>query len=458
MNSIYYQAQALREEIPATPTEMEIQALWFEQFYRPSLTTQDGQTIEIIQPGDWNHGSGPDFFQAAIRLPNGEIKTGAVELHLQAIDWQRHHHDVDPAYEETLLHVVWSKSAKTYFPATKNFRSVLQLYLSDQLIAPWEILRPHLAIPSSAPRPIARSGLCHVRLSQFPPGNILSILREAGLHRLQKKSERLQLHIQRAGFKQMLWEAIAEGLGYSQNKIPFRFVARRLPYSVLTKIKKEHRLAFLFGVAGFLPDRSLKKFSAAARKWIRPQWEAWWKARHLFSHAIFDRSYWKLTGIRPWNRPERRLAALGHLLPKITSLEIAIQEKNPKKFAALLSKISDPFWNKHASLSGETLAKEHRLIGEQRIHDLLINIFWPLVFHEDRSAAERGLAAMTAAENKNAEIARQRLISNLPSDPSIRNALVQQGLLQVYHDYCMHDQSGCKECRLTTIITQWKSI
>ena len=45
---------------------MEIQALWFEQLYQPLLTTDDGRTVEIIQPGFWNHGHGPDFTRAVV--------------------------------------------------------------------------------------------------------------------------------------------------------------------------------------------------------------------------------------------------------------------------------------------------------------------------------------------------------------------------------------------------------
>ena len=51
----------------------------------------------------------------------------------------------------------------------------------------------------------------------------------------------------------------------------------------------------------------------------------------------------------------------------------------------------DPFWEKHATLSGAPLAAPCRLIGEERVHDILINVFWPMVSLEDPGAAQKGL-------------------------------------------------------------------
>src|SRR5450631_3272985 len=64
----YFPPRSFREETISQPTEMEVQALWFEQLYRPLLTTDDGRTAEIIQPGFWNHTGGPDFTRAVVRF------------------------------------------------------------------------------------------------------------------------------------------------------------------------------------------------------------------------------------------------------------------------------------------------------------------------------------------------------------------------------------------------------
>ncbi len=66
--SSYLPPRSLREEPMRTPAEIEVQALWFEQLYQHDLTTDDGRSVEIIQPGFWNHGGGPDFTRAAVRF------------------------------------------------------------------------------------------------------------------------------------------------------------------------------------------------------------------------------------------------------------------------------------------------------------------------------------------------------------------------------------------------------
>lgn len=74
-------------------------------FTLSGLATTDGSPIEIIDPGELNRGSGPDFGLACIRI--GGIRfNGSIEIHLQASDWYRHVHHKDPAYNRVILHVV----------------------------------------------------------------------------------------------------------------------------------------------------------------------------------------------------------------------------------------------------------------------------------------------------------------------------------------------------------------
>ena len=192
----YQPPHSLREKAPAPPGEMEVQALWFEQLYQPVLTTDDSRKVEIIQPGFWSHGGGPDFTRVAARFLAGEKSTadvtvGNVEIHLRAGDWNAHGHHADPAYNETILHVVWDlASAKPFFPATESFRRVPQVELKSQLVAPWEDLQPLCASLLQHPLPDAVPGRCSPELARHPSATIAEILRAAGLFRLQQKARR----------------------------------------------------------------------------------------------------------------------------------------------------------------------------------------------------------------------------------------------------------------------------
>jgi hypothetical protein len=453
----YRPPRALRENGPSRPSELAIQALWFEQLYRPILTTDDGRTVEIIQPGFWNHAGGPDFTRAAVRFADRpDVVVGSVEVHLRPDDWHAHGHHADAAYDETVLHVVWDGDpGRKFFPATSSFRRLPQVVLSRQIIAPWEELRPLCDEVAQGPRPGARPGRCSPEFARLSPAQVLGIVRTAGLHRVRHKARRWHWRGRIAGAEQALFEALAEALGFHSNQVPMRLVAQRLPWAKLRRLDPPARLAHLFGVAGFLPGESAARLRAGSRDWLRQLWEIWWKARDPLAHALLGRSQWKLAGLRPLNRPERRLAALAQIVPVLPKLAAAVAARDDARFAELLLGVRDGFWERHATLTGGELARPCLLIGEERMHDILVNVFWPLVSLDDSPAAERGLMKMTSAPNSVAKLATQRMLVAPLTAKQQREALVQQGLLQIFRDYCLTDCSQCQACTFPELVTSW---
>jgi hypothetical protein len=223
----------------------------------------------------------------------------------------------------------------------------------------------------------------------------------------------------------------------------------------LRDMKPEARLAHLFGLAGFLPNESVTRLPSEPRGWLRQLWEIWWKARGPLDYALLPRSQWHLAGLRPLNRPERRLAALAQIVPRVPELLAALKARDADRFAGTLLAIRDPFWEKHATLTGAPLRAPCRLIGEERVHDILINVFWPMVSLEEPEAAQLALRKTNAAANDAARIASQRLLISALTPKQTREALVQQGLLQVFHDYCQTDCSQCRDCTFPELVKTW---
>jgi hypothetical protein len=454
----YRPPRSLREEAPAPPDEMDVQAAWFEQLYQPVLATDDGRKVEIVQPGFWNHGGGPDFTRVAVRWQDKpeEVVVGNAEVHLRPGDWNAHGHHLDPAYDETILHVVWElDAARPFFPATSTFRRVPQVALKTQLLAPWAELEPLCAALRQNPLPASTPGRCAPELARLPAEQIAEILRAAGVFRLQLKARRWFWRRRVAGPEQALFEALAEALGFHANQVPMRLVAQRLPWKRLREITPTERAAHLFGVAGFLPGESTAKLAAEPRAWLRELWESWWKARAPLDYALLPRSRWKLAGLRPLNRPERRLAAVAHLVPALRGLLAAVKAHDADAFARHLHEVRDPFWEAHATLTGTPFAAPCRLIGEERVHDILINVFWPMVSLDDPAAAQTGLREIKAAPNGQAKIASQRLLTAALPPKLAREALLQQGLLQIFRDYCATDCSQCRDCRFPELVKAW---
>jgi hypothetical protein len=458
----YLPPGALREQPSVAPTEAEVQALWFEQFYRPELKTDDGRTVEVIQPGFWNHAGGPDFSRAALRFSGKdgaeEPVVGSVEVHLRPEDWNAHGHDADPAYDATILHVVWeTKGRRAFFPATSQFRRVPQVTLSSQLVAPWPELQPLCASLLQRPLPGAVAGRCAAVLADLPGERVLEIVRTAGFYRARQKAQRWYWRRRLTNPEQALFEALAEALGFHANQVPMRLVAQRLPWKFLRVLPPTDRLAHLFGLSGYLPNQSVARLRAEPRDWLRELWEIWWKARGPLDYALLAKSQWKLAGLRPLNRPERRLAALAQIVPLLPALMAALAARNSSLFAQTLLHVRDPFWEKHATLTGPRLATPCRLLGEERVHDILINVFWPIVSIDDPAAARRGLEEMKTSPNSVARLASQRmLVANL-SARQMKEALVQQGLLQIFRDYCLADCSQCRACTFPDLLRAWEA-
>ena len=90
--------------------------LWrFQKFSKSRLETVDGQSLEILFPGNPNSMEGPDFLEAKIYLDK-LYWTGAVELHVNASDWFRHGHQKNSSYDNVILHVVWDFDSDVCYP------------------------------------------------------------------------------------------------------------------------------------------------------------------------------------------------------------------------------------------------------------------------------------------------------------------------------------------------------
>jgi hypothetical protein len=91
---------------PLQILESKVQQLWALQHLQGcEWQTTNGKRLIVHFPGHWNHGAGPDFKEADIELDGRRI-LGDVEIHLYREDWWRHGHDLDPAFDDVVLHVV----------------------------------------------------------------------------------------------------------------------------------------------------------------------------------------------------------------------------------------------------------------------------------------------------------------------------------------------------------------
>ena len=91
---------------PNSYSEEFLQYVWENKIcISKKLKTTKGEPLEIINVGKRNSDSGPDFFNAKIKIKE-TVWVGNIEIHKKSSDWEKHNHQNDKAYNNVILHVV----------------------------------------------------------------------------------------------------------------------------------------------------------------------------------------------------------------------------------------------------------------------------------------------------------------------------------------------------------------
>ena len=241
-----------------------------------------------------------------------------------------------------------------------------------------------------------------------------------------------------------------------------RQVAQRLPYALLAQAFGPTRTAGapFWPWAVFLPEESVARLRARSRaSWLRNLWEIVVEnartrsitrclAAGTGSWPDFDRLTGRSGGWPRWPKS-------WPILPKAERRPWP--ESADKRFAELLLSVRDEFWEKQATLTGSgTRPHPCRLLGEERVHDILINVFLAACLRSMiRARAERGLIEMTSQRRTTPCALRPSgcCWRRLTTPPNSNARLsIQQGLLQIYRDYCLTD---CSQCQAPAPFPSW---
>src|SRR6266496_5897142 len=439
---------------PRIPSELELQARWFAGDFGKHFVGTAGDKIDIIQFGTWNREAGPDFRDVAIRINGGEPIPGCVEIDLLDRSWETHGHATNPAFEATVLHVFVERSDRAFFTRTQSNRNVPQVCI-DPTTSPETF---------NANVPLARPGRCQAPLNDLPEERVCSVLDAAAQFRLRQKANRIRNKIDAHGRDETLFQEMAAALGYKENKLPFTLLAQRLPLRLLRENARDCE-ALLFGGAGFLETSDLDIYKKSAREYVRQLWDRWWPHRDDLQRFILSPKAWHISSTRPLNHPQRRLAALAVLVREWPRLQRASGKSSIAVANDFLQAMEHPFWNFHYTLTSKASPKEMALIGKARAADILANVLFPFW-------AAHGLKALVSPStqlwteyaklpaqlsNRRLETAATRLFGNDPRRKEfLRTVAHQQGLLQIYEDFCMQDNSDCAQCPFPEQMAKWK--
>jgi hypothetical protein len=428
----------------------------------PILTSMDGRTVSVLNPGRWNLEAGPDFLDAIIRIgPEECIVRGDIELHIRPLDWRHHKHTGDPRYRNIVAHVTYFEGllSPPDLPA-----SVLQIPLRTSLL-----LNPAfsfdgldlLAYPFAS---ISKLPPCADILKSWTPDQQGNLLDAAGEERLRLKSERMKTVITERGKHQILYEEFMGALGYKHNRLPFLQLAQTIPLERLRQSAESSPLqayAILLGVGGLLPQQSNPLWDLETRTFVRSIWDIWWKHQTEWFEKGMSRDAWRVCNLRPANNPLRRLMAAAYIFTHYpANLAPVLESAKPPDIlsrtimACLESEGAQSYWAWRGSFSKPRHARAEALIGAGRIAAIFNNVLIPWWAATNAIQVDSLLLNTLPQEDSNRFIKHtaHALFGHDHSPTLYHSGLRQQGLLQIFHDFCLSSKNGCAGCPLPSAL------
>lgn len=409
------------------------QYIWRFRLAGTDFRLKDGRSVCVLDPGVLNHDSGPDFFNAKIRIDDTEW-AGNVEIHVKASDWFRHGHDNDPNYDSVILHVV-ATDDKDVFRSDGEPVPTVELKVRKSLLDFISTLSDRID-----------SVRCQSQLHRLSDFSKTDWLQSLAMERLQTKASRINNIYNSTGsdWEQTCFITLARSLGFGLNSQPFEILASELPLKILHH-HSDNRFqleAIVFGKAGLL-DPSTEIFNEYYQHLCR---EFLFLARK-YGLRPDNPSVWKLSRTRPQNFPHRRLAYLASAAFGGFALMRRLLDA-PKDIEALEDifrfDISD-YWTTHYNFNGDSTSSR-MTIGTQTINLLLINTAAPLLYaygslRNDTRLTDKAAFILENLPPENNAVVRGWSVAGIKA----ATAADSQALLQLRKEYC--DTRKCLYCR-----------
>lgn len=443
-------------------TERHLQAVWLEQKYFKKITTEDGLPIKVLSPGIWNAEAGPDFLKAHLQVGNTEIR-GDIELHLSQDSWYHHQHHQDKRYDNVILHVSFWRPSEKRAITTSAGNPIFCVFLKDHLTVSETRLLKLIDLDLYPYQRFVGNGRCANQLfSSLPDQKTLSLFRSASLWRLEQK----YLHLQeKLGINSdFLVGGMAMALGFKHNAEAFLETYLQLK---TLKYQDEYTLfSYALGICGFFNQPFLQRWSGSSfYKMLKNTFN-----KHFFSENLHRISL-RLDKIRPANHPVRRLIVMAKLLvdKNIKDLQSRMNEEWHhcrqlvpkirwrtlwKKLIEILPNYADDYWEHHYTFDTKSRAKSMTLIGNDLKKEILLNIYFPLLYQEiskrndaeEKKAFESFYAILPATKAKKTTYLTHRFFGNTNREHTLTHADLQQGAYQIHKDFCIHYEASCIGC------------
>jgi hypothetical protein len=402
-------------------------------FLRTDLFLTDGRKVDILNKGILNNNDGPDFSQAKIKIED-TIWAGNIEIHVKSSDWKKHKHQLDPAYNNVILHVVWENDTDILLSDGSTLPCIeLRSFIEKPL------LNSYLALSQSlSPIP------CQSFIKDISPLIVTNMLERAVIHRLENKTNRIKKLLTQTqnDWNFTLFVTLCRYFGFKVNADPFEELALRLPFSQIGRLQNNKLAieAMLLGTAGLIPDLPEDPYLVS----LKSEFEYLQKLHNIKS---INPILWKFGKLRPHNFPYIRIAQLASLLTKNQNLfSVILDKEHVKELYPLLDTDVNPYWIAHykpsviGKIRNSNLAKKSKDL-------LIINCFVPIVFNYgletgDNTFCDKALQWLEQIQaEKNHKLNEWENIGVIA-----KNCMESQGLLELMDSFCIPKK--CLQCSI----------
>ncbi len=412
-------------------SERLLQFIWqFQYFNTQNLFTAKGEPLQIIHPGMYNTNQGPDFLQGKIKTGN-TLWAGNIELHINASDWQAHHHSEDALYSNIILHVVWINDK----PVQDISGTVLTTLEMQPLVS--RLMLEHYQRLMLSHRFVA----CENQLPVLQPIAWDSWKERLMVERLQKRAARIfELHTKSNNhWEEVLWWMLARNFGIVVNADAFESIAQSIPVNLLAKHKNQIQQleAILLGQANLLNDDGEEDYIKLLRREYR-----FLQKKYTLNPAGITPVFLRM---RPSSFPTVRLSQLAALIATSAHLFSKIKEAiTLNDVMAMLNVTANDYWHYHYRI-GEPTAYKPKVLGRQMMENIMINTIVPLLFaygvytkvQQYKDKAIDWLVQLSPEANNITKQWKAHGVEN-------GNALHSQALLELKKNYC--DVKRCLDC------------
>ncbi|MFV0593332.1 MAG: DUF2851 family protein [Draconibacterium sp.] len=417
---------------PSNMSEEFLQYVWENRLFDPGdLKTCTGEPVEIIHPGRRNTDSGPDFFNARIKIGD-TVWAGNIEIHVKASDWNKHLHQNDKAYDNVVLHVVEVFDEEIL---RTNGETIPTLILNSP-----EYLRNNYRALLYAKTWIA----CENHFHRVDPVVLQLGFNRLMIERLEGKTEAIVSRLEQNNndWNETFYQVLARSFGFKVNAVPFELLARSLPASIPAKHKNNlfQLEALLFGNSGMLNNQLLGDEYFLK---LREEYSFLYKKYGL---KPIESHLWKFLRLRPVNFPTIRISQFAALLYKSDTLFSNIIEiESIRDLHSLFRVKASEYWDTHYNFNKTSKNAQEKELGETSIQILIINVVVPFLFvygekqnkHHLKNRALEFLEGLPAETNSIVSKWAQLGIN-------ARSAFESQALLQLKNQYC--EAKKCLNC------------